>query len=178
MAALAQKVASLEILVTQLQTENKELIALNLTLKQQMVNQLEEVEAMHNVMERDRKAQSICCNKGHVLKLRTTPKTRYLFVAGNNIHCDICKTKNLDIEHGYYTCESSCNYDVCRDCFFDLVTNQKDEGTSRGATLSFRKNIAMQKEAIASFLNLSKPLKPSDVIREISQQAVKLGENA
>jgi hypothetical protein len=58
------------------------------------------------------------------------------------------------------------------------VTNQKDEGTSRGATMSFKKNIAMQKEAIASFLNLSKPLKPSDVIREISQQAVKLGENA
>lgn len=86
---------------------------------------------MHQLMEREIKKQSILCKHGHVLKLRTTPKARYWVVAGNTIHCDLCKTKNLDIDHGYYTCENSCNYDVCRDCYFDLVTNTKTSDTDK-----------------------------------------------
>ena len=125
------KVESLESLVPKLQSENLELIAANLALKEKMAQQLEESQAMHTLMEREIKKQTICCKHGHVLKFKTTPKARYWVVAGNNIHCDICKTKNLDIENGYYTCESSCNYDVCRDCYFDMVTNTKDQGTPK-----------------------------------------------
>lgn len=48
--------------------------------------------------------QMICCKYGHPLRMRTTPKPRWMIVSGNNVYCDACKC-NLDIPGGYYTCD-------------------------------------------------------------------------
>jgi len=34
---------------------------------------------------------------------------------GDSVYCDKCK-KTISIQHGYYTCNDDCNYDVCKSC--------------------------------------------------------------
>jgi len=44
-----------------------------------------------------------------------------MIVSGNNIYCDACKI-NINIPGGFYTCDQSCNWDLCKDCYEAMKT--------------------------------------------------------
>lgn len=59
-----------------------------------------------------------------MLKHRNTPKSRWLIVSGFNIYCDQCK-EVLDIPGGYYTCDNSCNWDLCTKCYTAMAAGSE-----------------------------------------------------
>lgn len=62
----------------------------------------------------------VLCSSGHTLKHRTTAKYRNIMLTGHHIWCASCKSL-IDLGKGYYTCEKSCNWDLCSQCF-DYMT--------------------------------------------------------
>lgn len=82
-----------------------------------------------------------------------TGKRRFLILA-TKLFCDVCKNNIPDLEHGYYTCDHACNYDVCMDCYYVMLNNAEDKETDN-TRKAFKQSIAKQKETMESLLSLS-----------------------
>jgi len=78
---------------------------------QNTLNQLKKVQAFAKVIK------FLCCDKGHSLKYRTTPKDRGLGRLGSSVNCDKCRRLIVDVANGHYTCDEKCDYDECKDCY-------------------------------------------------------------
>ena len=56
------------------------------------------------------------CASGHPLSYKTQPVARLGGGSGGrNLACDICR-RGFSASEGYYRCDHSCNYDLCKGC--------------------------------------------------------------
>lgn len=77
-------------------------------------------------------AQSVVkCSGGHNLVFYTTAKARGFGKAGLSVRCDFCKRSIPNIIQGYYTCQSLCDFDCCKDCYAFKTANQQPQGEAK-----------------------------------------------
>jgi hypothetical protein len=113
----------LKLLINNLQTE---VVPKLLSEQQELLEEIRNLKAMLN--EKALNLHIISCPSGHALCRRTTPKPRNLVLTGRHIWCSACKVM-LDIPKGFYTCEQSCNFDLCDECHKKMA-QRNFEGSS------------------------------------------------